>query len=355
MAALTQNKIRIRLKAYDSSSIETAAKEIVETANRTGATVSGPVPLPTEKNVYCVIRSPVQGQGLARALRDPHAQAADRHPSADPEDGRLAPATRPPPGRRRHPDPADLAMPALLGKKLGMTQVFQEDGRVERVTVVEAGPCHVTGIRTHDRDGYEAVQLAFGEVKEKRLNKARARPPEEGRRRQRCATSRSSATRPASSRSARPSPSRSSRRARSSRSPPSRRARASRARSSATTSRAAPSPTARTTCAPRARSAPRPRRRACSRASAARARWATSASPRTGLDGRRRDRPTRTCCCCAAPCRARRAARSRSGRTADGQAQGSLHRQEPASTTSTSPCSARSSTWRSCTRPRAPS
>ena len=53
-----------------------------------------------------------------------------------------------------------------------MTQVFQEDGRVERVTVVEAGPCHVTAIRTPDRDGYEAVQLAFGEVKEKRLTKA---------------------------------------------------------------------------------------------------------------------------------------------------------------------------------------
>ena|SRR5881398_1656987 len=58
MAALTQNKIRIRLKAYDHSAIETAAREIVETATRTGATVSGPVPLPTEKNVYCVIRSP---------------------------------------------------------------------------------------------------------------------------------------------------------------------------------------------------------------------------------------------------------------------------------------------------------
>ena len=56
--AIAQNKIRIRLKAYDSSAIETAAKEIVETATRTGATVSGPVPLPTEKNVYCVIRSP---------------------------------------------------------------------------------------------------------------------------------------------------------------------------------------------------------------------------------------------------------------------------------------------------------
>ena len=63
-------------------------------------------------------------------------------------------------------------MPALLGRKLGMTQVFGEDGRVERVTVVEAGPCHVTGIRTVDRDGYEAVQLAFGEIKEKRLTKA---------------------------------------------------------------------------------------------------------------------------------------------------------------------------------------
>ena len=58
MAALTQNKIRIRLKAYDHSAIEAAAKEIVETATRTGASVSGPVPLPTEKNVYCVIRSP---------------------------------------------------------------------------------------------------------------------------------------------------------------------------------------------------------------------------------------------------------------------------------------------------------
>jgi small subunit ribosomal protein S10 len=58
MAALAQNKIRIRLKAYDHSAIETAARDIVETAQRTGASISGPVPLPTEKNVYCVIRSP---------------------------------------------------------------------------------------------------------------------------------------------------------------------------------------------------------------------------------------------------------------------------------------------------------
>ena len=64
-------------------------------------------------------------------------------------------------------------MAALLGRKLGMTQVFQDDGRVERVSVVEAGPCHVTGVRTVERDGYEAVQLGFGQVKEKRLQKAR--------------------------------------------------------------------------------------------------------------------------------------------------------------------------------------
>jgi large subunit ribosomal protein L3 len=62
-------------------------------------------------------------------------------------------------------------MAAILAKKLGMTQRFLEDGRVERVTVLEAGPCPVTAIRTADRDGYEAVQLAFGRCKEKSLTK----------------------------------------------------------------------------------------------------------------------------------------------------------------------------------------
>jgi len=63
-------------------------------------------------------------------------------------------------------------MPAILAKKLGMTQLFQEDGKVERVTVLEAGPCPVTAIRTFERDGYEAVQLAFGATKEKHLTRA---------------------------------------------------------------------------------------------------------------------------------------------------------------------------------------
>jgi len=62
-------------------------------------------------------------------------------------------------------------MPAILAKKLGMTQRFTEEGRVERVTVLEAGPCPVLGIRTHEADGYEAVQLGFGAVREKALSK----------------------------------------------------------------------------------------------------------------------------------------------------------------------------------------
>jgi large subunit ribosomal protein L3 len=63
-------------------------------------------------------------------------------------------------------------MAGLLGRKLGMTQVFDgEDGHVERVTVVEAGPCWGTAKRTAERDGYDAVQLAFGDIREKRLTK----------------------------------------------------------------------------------------------------------------------------------------------------------------------------------------
>jgi large subunit ribosomal protein L3 len=52
-----------------------------------------------------------------------------------------------------------------------MTQLFMDDGRVERVTVLEAGPCPVTAVRSSDDDGYDAVQLAFGETKEKHLSK----------------------------------------------------------------------------------------------------------------------------------------------------------------------------------------
>ncbi len=60
---------------------------------------------------------------------------------------------------------------AIIGKKLGMTQVFTDDGRVQPVTVIEAGPCYVTQIKTTEKDGYNSVQVAFGEIKVKNVNK----------------------------------------------------------------------------------------------------------------------------------------------------------------------------------------
>lgn len=60
-------------------------------------------------------------------------------------------------------------MKSLLGKKIGMTQVIDEDGKVHPVTVIQAGPCYVTQIKTKGNDGYTAVQLGFEEVKESRL------------------------------------------------------------------------------------------------------------------------------------------------------------------------------------------
>ena len=60
---------------------------------------------------------------------------------------------------------------AILGKKVGMTQIFKEDGAMIPVTVVEAGPCVVTQVKTVESDGYEAVQVAFGDVRESLLTK----------------------------------------------------------------------------------------------------------------------------------------------------------------------------------------
>jgi large subunit ribosomal protein L3 len=59
---------------------------------------------------------------------------------------------------------------AILGKKIGMTQIFNESGEAVPVTVIEAGPCYVTQVKTVERDGYSAVQLGFEEVKPQRLS-----------------------------------------------------------------------------------------------------------------------------------------------------------------------------------------
>ncbi len=65
-------------------------------------------------------------------------------------------------------------MPGLIGKKIGMTSVFSADGKNIPCTVIEAGPCVVTQIKTVEKDGYEAVQLGFQEKKDKHTNKAQA-------------------------------------------------------------------------------------------------------------------------------------------------------------------------------------
>ena len=63
---------------------------------------------------------------------------------------------------------------AIIGKKLGMTQIFDEKGNVIPVTVIEAGPCVVSQIKTNETDGYEAVQLGFMDIAERKLSKAEA-------------------------------------------------------------------------------------------------------------------------------------------------------------------------------------
>ena len=65
---------------------------------------------------------------------------------------------------------------AILGKKIGMTQIFVDDGRLVPVTVVEAGPCTVTMVKTVETDGYEAVQVGFGELTEQRAKKLLNKP-----------------------------------------------------------------------------------------------------------------------------------------------------------------------------------
>ena len=65
---------------------------------------------------------------------------------------------------------------AIIGKKIGMTQIFDADGKVIPVTVIEAGPCSVTQLKTEEKEGYNAVQLGFADVSERKLNKPELGP-----------------------------------------------------------------------------------------------------------------------------------------------------------------------------------
>ncbi len=71
-------------------------------------------------------------------------------------------------------------MKGIIGKKVGMTQIFDENGQVIPVTVIEAGPCYVTQVRTNEKDGYTAVQLGFDELSSRKNGQSRLNKPKQG-------------------------------------------------------------------------------------------------------------------------------------------------------------------------------
>jgi small subunit ribosomal protein S10 len=131
-------KIRIRLKAYDHEVIDSSARKIVDTVTRTGARVAGPVPLPTEKNVYCVIRSPHKYKDSREHFEmrthkrlidiiDPTPKTVDSLMRLD-----LRPASTSRSSLGEDPVFQDRKVKGLLGTKLGMTQLWDENNRVVR-------------------------------------------------------------------------------------------------------------------------------------------------------------------------------------------------------------------------------
>jgi hypothetical protein len=200
-------RIRIRLKAFDHWVVDQTASDICRTAEKTGATVKGPFPFrPNVSGGPCCGRrtstrraesssnsGPTSGSstswtaGRRRWTRSrssifPPAwtwksRSTDEPPRADRQ---VVRADR---GRRNR---GISTMAGLIGRKIGMTRVFDDEGTAVPVTVVEAGPCPVVQVKTEERDGYRAIQLGFGTKKEKRPPARRsATPPRSASRRPR--------------------------------------------------------------------------------------------------------------------------------------------------------------------------
>ena len=172
---MASEKIRIRLKAYDYRLLDQSATEIVDTAQRTGARIFGPDPAADAHPAVYRAAVSARGQEVARAVRDPHAQAAAGHSRADPADHRRSDEARAA-GRCRCRDQGlrrdgevDMVR-GILGKKVGMTQIFDDDGRVVPVTVVEAGPCVVV-----QRKSVDAGRLRGGSDRSGRIQPAAQR------------------------------------------------------------------------------------------------------------------------------------------------------------------------------------
>ncbi len=129
-------KIRIKLKSYDHMLVDKSAEKIVKAVKATGAIVSGPIPLPTHKRIFTVNRSTFVNKKAREQF-----QLSDYKRLID------------------------------IYSKIGMTSVFSADGKNVPCTVIEAGPCVVTQVKTEEKDGYKALQLGFEEAKENRTSK----------------------------------------------------------------------------------------------------------------------------------------------------------------------------------------
>ena len=138
---MAKQRIRIRLKAYDHRLLDQSAAQIVETAQRTGADVVGPVPLPTRIEKFTVLRSPFIDKDSREQFEiRTHKRLIDiLDPSSKTVDAlmRLSLA-----GGRRHRDQDVDGSIGLIGRKVGMTQVFQPDGTMVAVSVVAGRPEH---------------------------------------------------------------------------------------------------------------------------------------------------------------------------------------------------------------------
>uniref|UniRef100_A0A3Q0RHR6 Large ribosomal subunit protein uL3c n=20 Tax=cellular organisms TaxID=131567 RepID=A0A3Q0RHR6_AMPCI len=153
---MQNQRIRIRLKAFDHRLIDQSTAEIVETAKRTGAQVRGPIPLPTRKERFTVLISP----HVNKDARDQYEIRTHK---------RLVDIVEP------TEKTVDVeTMIGLVGKKLGMTRIFTEDGVSIPVTVIEIEANRVTQVKDLANDGYRAVQVTTGSKKANRVTKPEA-------------------------------------------------------------------------------------------------------------------------------------------------------------------------------------
>ena len=153
-------KIRIKLKSFDHNLVDKSAEKIVKTVKSTGAVVSGPVPLPTHKQIFTVNRSTfVNKKAREQFQLCTFKRILDIYSSTPKTIDALM--------KLELPSGVEVEMSGLIGKKIGMTSVYSAEGKNIPCTVIEAGPCVVTQIKTVEKDSYEAVQIAYDDKSEK--------------------------------------------------------------------------------------------------------------------------------------------------------------------------------------------